>query len=76
MRRSSGITQEAQHLANAHVKYAAIIDIAALRIGNCGRANSDAMGRSRKKKLEDMTELERLQQEVKGFSTEDVLLKK
>nr|MCM6901663.1 hypothetical protein [Parabacteroides sp. AD58] len=63
-------------MANAHVKYAAIIDIAALRIGNCGRASSDAMGRSRKKKLEEMTELERLQQEVKGFSTEDVLLKK
>jgi len=34
------------------------------------------MGRSRKRKLEEMTELERLQQEVKGFSTEDVLLKK
>lgn len=52
------------------------LDIAALRIDNCGRACSDAMGRSRKKKLEEMTELERLQQEVNGFSTEDVLLKK
>lgn len=73
MRRSSGITQEAQHLADAHVKYAAIIDIAALRIDNCGRASSDAMGRSKKKKPEEIIKLERLQQEVKGFRTEDVL---
>lgn len=73
MRRSSGITQEAQHLADAHVKYAAIIDIATLRIDNCGRASSDAMGRSNKKKPEEIIKLERLQQEVKGFRTEDVL---